>query len=258
VKLQGRIAVVTGAGRGIGAAVARALAAEGAAVALCARTKAQLVEVAEAITAEGGTALPFACDVADEGSVQAMAAAVRSALGPVDVLVNNAGVAHSAPLARTTLSDWNRILAVNATGTFLCTQAFVPDMVARRWGRVVNVASTAARMGARYIGAYAASKHAVLGFTRSIAAEVAASGVTVNAVCPGYVDTEMTRETVDRIVAKTGRSADEALAQVLATSPQKRLLGVDEVAFAVLTLCDHGARGINGQAVVLDGGELLS
>ncbi len=250
--------MVTGAGRGIGQGVAEALAREGARVALWGRTAASLDSVAETITAAGGKALTMACDVSDPESVAAAARAVREALGPVDILVNNAGVAHSAPLARTTVSDWNRILAVNATGTFLCTQTFLPDMTARGFGRVINIASTAARMGARYISAYAASKHAVLGFTRSVAAEVAAAGVTVNAVCPGYVDTEMTRETVERIVAKTGRSPAEALDMVLATTPQRRLLEVDEVAFMVLSLCDPGARGVNGQALVIDGGELLS
>jgi len=258
VKLQGRIALVTGAGRGIGAAVARSLADEGAAVALCARSTAQLEAVAAEIVSRGGKALALACDVTDPNSIAAAAEAVRTQLGPVDILVNNAGIAHSAPLGRTTLADWNRVFAVNVTGTFLCTQTFLPDMTARRWGRVINIASTAARMGAKYISAYAASKHAVLGLTRSVAAEVATLGVTVNAVCPGYVDTELTRATIDRIVEKTGRTPREALEQVLATSPQGRLLSVDEVAFAVLALCDHGARGINGQAIVIDGGELLS
>jgi NAD(P)-dependent dehydrogenase (short-subunit alcohol dehydrogenase family) len=145
---------------------------------------------------------------------------------------------------------------VNATGTFLCTQAVVPGMVEREWGRVVNVASVAARTGARYVAAYTAAKHAVLGFTRAVAAEVAETGVTVNAVCPGYVDTEMTNETVDRIVRKTGMSRDDAISALLQTTPQSRLIEVDEVADSVLSLCRDDARTMNGQALVLDGGRL--
>jgi NAD(P)-dependent dehydrogenase (short-subunit alcohol dehydrogenase family) len=172
--------------------------------------------------------------------------------------VNNAGVAHSAPVARTELEDWNRMLAVNATGTFLCTRAFLPGMVEGGWGRVVNVASVAGLAGARYIAAYAASKHAVIGLTRCAAAEVADRGVTVNAVCPGYVDTPMTTESLQRISEKTGMSAEEALETILAHTPQGRLIAPDEVAHAVLSLCEEGARGINGQSIVIDGGELLS
>ncbi len=176
----------------------------------------------------------------------------------MDILVNNAGIAHSAPLIRTDLGDWNRLLAVNATGTFLCTRAFLPGMIERGWGRVVNVASVAGLAGARYIAAYAASKHAVIGLTRSAAAEVAERGVTVNAICPGYVDTPMTTESLRRIAEKTGRSEAEALDAILAGTPQRRLIEPDEVAHAVISLCAEAARGINGQSIVIDGGELLS
>jgi NAD(P)-dependent dehydrogenase (short-subunit alcohol dehydrogenase family) len=256
--LEGKRAVVTGGGRGIGAAVAELLAAEGAAVVVSARSQDEITAVAAGLRARGAEAWGVACDVTDPAQVAALAAAAQEHLGQVDILVNNAGIAHSAPLRSITLDTWNRIFAVNVTGTFLCTQALVPGMVQRGWGRVVNIASIAARLGAPYIAAYAASKHAVLGFTRSVAAEVAASGVTVNAVCPGYVDTEMTRESVERIVAKTGRSAEEAIASMVGTSPQRRLLDSVEVAYLVLTLCDPRARGLNGQAVVLDGGSLLA
>ena len=256
--LQGKRAVVTGGGRGIGAAVARLLAAEGAAVVVSARKVAEIEAVADELRAGGAQAWAVACDVTEPAQVTALAAAAAEHLGGVDILVNNAGIAHSAPLRSITLADWNRLFAVNVTGTFLCTQAFVPGMVAAGWGRVVNVASIAARTGAPYIAAYAASKHAVLGFTRSVAAELATAGVTVNAVCPGYVDTEMTRESVARIVAKTGRPAEEAIARMVETSPQRRLLSAEEVAFLVLTLCDPRALGVNGQAVVLDGGGILA
>jgi NAD(P)-dependent dehydrogenase (short-subunit alcohol dehydrogenase family) len=175
-------------------------------------------------------------------------------MGGVDVLVNNAGIATSAPLKAITLEQWNRIFAVNVTGTFLCTQAMVPAMVERGWGRVVNVASVAGKAGAPYIAAYAASKHAVIGFTRSVAAEVAAQGVTVNAVCPGYVETDMSVDTVERIVRKTGLSAEQARANLEKVSPQGRLYTPEEVAYQVTCLCDPRAGGVNGQSLVLDGG----
>ncbi len=157
-----------------------------------------------------------------------------------------------------TLEEWNRVFAVNATGTFLCTRGFLPGMLERGWGRVVNVASIAGKMGAAYISAYAASKHAVLGFTRSVAAEVAAKGVTVNAVCQGYVDTEMTERSVARIVEKTGLAEEKARATLDRMSPQNRLFQPEEVAYQVLVLCDPRAAGVNGQAVVLDGGGVQS
>jgi NAD(P)-dependent dehydrogenase (short-subunit alcohol dehydrogenase family) len=256
--LQGKRAVVTGGGRGIGAAVARLLADEGAAVVVSARSAGEIEELAGALRAAGREAHAVPCDVADPAQIATLAAAAQERLGGVDILVNNAGIAYSAPLKAVTLETWNHIFAVNVTGTFLCTQAFLPGMLERRWGRVVNVASIAARAGAAYISTYAASKHAVLGFTRSVAAEVAPSGVTVNAVCPGYVDTDMTRESVDRIVAKTGKSAEQALQAILQTSPQRRLLSPEEVAYQVLVLCDPRAGGVNGQALVLDGGSLLA
>lgn len=251
--LDGRTAVVTGAGRGIGAAVARALAEAGAAVIVAARTEAAVAGVAEHLREAGHRAWAVPCDVADPESVRALAREAETRLGQVDILVNNAGTSSSAPLHRLTLEEWNRLFTVNATGTFLCTQAFVPAMAERGWGRVVNVASIAALHGARYISAYAASKHAVLGFTRSVAAEVADRGVTVNAVCPAYVDTEMTRTTVTNVVARTGRSEAEALEAVLAHSQQRRLVTVDEVAHAVVSLCHEHALGTTGQAIVLDG-----
>jgi len=254
VTLAGRGAVVTGAGRrgGIGMAVARALVGAGAAVVVAARTRGGAVAaVATELRAGGGQAWDIACDVTDPASVQALARTARSHLGNVDILVNNAGVSHSAPLQRTTLDDWNRIMMVNATGTFLCTQAFLLAMVERHWGRIVNIASVAGLHGGKYIAAYSASKHAVVGFTRSVAAEVAGTGVTVNAVCPGYVDTDMTRESVARIAAKTGMSPDAALQAALATTGQAHLIPPADVARAVLTLCDDPARSTNGETVVI-------
>lgn len=256
--LDRRGAVVTGGGRGIGAAVARALAAEGARVVVAARTADEVEVVARGIESAGGEAWAAAADVTDAGSVDGLRAFAVERLGQVDVLVTCAGIAHSAPLARQTLEEWERIFAVNVTGTFLVTKAFLPAMMERGWGRVIHMASVAGLSGAKYIAAYAASKHAVVGFTRSVAAEAAPRGVTVNAICPGYVDTAMTEQSIGRIVATAGRSEAEARAAVLATSPQGRLIEPDEVARAVAWLCEDAARGINGQAIVIDGGGLLA
>ncbi|HXE57544.1 MAG TPA: SDR family NAD(P)-dependent oxidoreductase [Gemmatimonadales bacterium] len=257
-RLDGRTAVVTGGGRGIGRAVAEALAGAGAAVVLGARSVGEVEAAAAGLRTLGAQAWGLALDVTDPGSVDRFAKEAGALLGRVDVLVNNAGTASSAPLHRQTLEEWQRLFAVNVTGTFLCTRAFVPGMVERRWGRVVNVASVAGLAGAKYVAAYAASKHAVIGFTRSVAAEVAATGVTINAVCPGYVDTPMTDESVRRIMEKTGMSRAQALEAILGTTPQRRLIEPAEVAHAVLALCDERAKGINGQAVVIDGGALLA
>jgi len=161
-------------------------------------------------------------------------------------------------LKRIALEDWNRIFAVNVTGTFLCTQAFLPEMVQRKWGRVINVASIAGLTGAPYISAYSASKHAVVGFTRCLAAEVAPSGVTVNTVCPGYVETDMVTESVARIVKKTGISEEKARGSIVDQNPQGRILESEEVSYQIVSLCDSRARGVNGQTIVIDGGGLLS
>ena len=254
MSLEGRGAVVTGGGRGIGASVARALADEGCSVVVAARSGAEIEAVATALRSAGADAWGVRCDVGDAGSIRTLAAEATERLGVVDILVNNAGIASAAPVHKQTLEEWDRLLTVNATGTFLCTQAFLPGMVERAWGRVVNVASVAVVGGAAYISAYAASKHAVVGFTRSAAAEVATRGVTVNAVCPGYVDTPMTEASIANIVEKTGMSESEALESILATSPQKRLITPDEVAYMVVSLCREAAGSVNGQAIIIDGG----
>jgi NAD(P)-dependent dehydrogenase (short-subunit alcohol dehydrogenase family) len=258
MQLEGRRAVVTGASRGIGEVIARALAHHGADLVLAARSLDRIEPLARELARDRRRAFAAVCDVTDPESVSALARTAEERLGGVDVLVNNAGIAGSAPIKSTTLEEWNRILAVNATGTFLCTQAFIGNMASRGWGRVVNIASITSRVGAPYIAAYTASKHAVLGFTRVAAAEYAERGVTVNAVCPGYVDTEMTRESVGRVMQRTGLDRDAALAAILKTANQKRLITPDEVAFMVVSLASAEAGGVNGQAIVVDTGGLLA
>ena len=254
----GRVAVVTGAGRGIGAATARALAETGLRVVLAARTEEQIARQARELAAAGRQARAIVCDITAEASVEALAREAAE-LGPVDVLVNNAGTADSMPLARTSLADWNRLIGVNATGAFLCTRAFLPAMLERGSGRVVNVASTAGLGGGKYLAAYSAAKHALMGLTRSAAAEVEGTGVTVNAVCPSFVDTEMTTASLGRVVAKTGRSREEALAAVLASVGQQRLISPDEVAAAIVSLVRAGGTSPpNGEAVVLDGRDAMA
>ncbi|HEX9348066.1 MAG TPA: SDR family oxidoreductase [Gemmatimonadales bacterium] len=250
-RFDGAVAVVTGGGQGIGAAVAHALAAEGAAVVVAARHFDRIERVAIEIRGRGGRAWAVPCDVTDAASVADLAQTAIQQAGTVDILVNNAGVAHSAPLAKTSLDDWNRVLAVNATGTFLCTRAFLSFMLERKRGAIVNVASVAGLAGGRYIAAYAAAKHAVIGLTQSVAAEVEGTGVTCNAVCPGFVDTEMTQQSVERVATKTGKDPAAALSALLASASQRRLITPNEVAEAVLGLADlHGERA-NGTALTI-------
>jgi NAD(P)-dependent dehydrogenase (short-subunit alcohol dehydrogenase family) len=239
--------LVTGASRGIGRALTHAFAASGERVVAVGRDASALAETASG--AAGAVSVEL-CDVTDEGAVGGL----FERIGPVDVLVNNAGVSTSAPLARTSLADWRAQLDANATAAFLCTRAALPGMVRRDRGRVVTVASTAALVGYRYTAGYTASKHAVVGLMRAVAAEVAGTGVTANAVCPAFVDTEMTRRSVERIADATGRAHDEVVATLARSSPLGRLLEPGEVAAAVLFLASEEAGAINGQTVVLDGG----
>lgn len=253
--MDGRHAVVTGAARGIGAAIARALAAEGARLTLMGRRLDTLQALARELPGPGHAAV--AVDVADAGSVQAAFAQARQANGPVGILVNNAGQAESAPFGKTSLELWQRMLAVNLTGTFLCSQAALPDMLAAQAGRIVNIASTAGQKGYAYVSAYAAAKHGVLGLTRSLALEVAKKGVTVNAVCPGYTETDILRESIANVMAKTGRSEAQARAEFAAGNPQGRIVLPEEVAQAVCWLCAAGAAAVTGQAVSVSGGEVM-
>jgi len=248
--LEGKLALVTGGGRGIGAAIARSLAGAGARVAVCGRNKADLDAVAEAI---GGVALQV--DLTDRAAVDAMLDRLD---GPIDVLVNNAGIAESAPLEKTTDELWDRILELDATSVFRVTRAIVPAMVKAGWGRVINIASNAGLSGYGYSAAYCAAKHAVVGFTRALAIDLGRTGVTINAICPGWVETQMAEEAVTRIASKTKRSVDEARTSLAAMSPQRRMITPEEVAYATLMLCGHDARGIHGQIIVIDGGAVMN
>ncbi|HUH04886.1 MAG TPA: SDR family NAD(P)-dependent oxidoreductase [Kofleriaceae bacterium] len=250
--LQGRTALVTGGGRGIGEAIARRLAAMGARVGVTGRTRGEIDAVAAAL---GGVALR--ADFADRESVDAMLRELPTALGPIDILVNNAGIAESAPLRRASDEMWDRTLEINVTAAFRITRALVPAMIEAGWGRVVNLASNAGVSGYRYSTAYCASKHALVGLTRALAVDLAPTGVTINAVCPGWVDTQMLAEAVDRIARKTGRSEDQARASLAEMSPQGRVVSPDEVAHLVASLCAEEARSIHGQALVIDGGAIL-
>jgi NAD(P)-dependent dehydrogenase (short-subunit alcohol dehydrogenase family) len=255
VPLDGKHAVVTGASRGIGAAIARALAAAGVRVSLLGRDAGHLGRVAEQLGGES-RALPIVTDITDTQAVQHAFEAARARFGPVNLLINNAGQAASAKFTDTDLALWNRMLAVNLTGTYLSTRQAVPDMLEAGYGRIVNVASIAGLRGAGYISAYASSKHAVIGLTRSLALEYAARNITVNAVCPGFVDTDIVKDAIANIRKKTGRSESETLAALLATNPQRRLVTPQEVADTVMWLCRPGSESVTGQSIVLAGGEV--
>lgn len=248
--------MITGGGRGIGAAIAHALAQHGAKITLMGRTRATLDAEAELLR-ELTEVHCEAVDIADAGAVAAAFAGAAAALGPVAILVNNAGQAASAPFARTDLALWNQMLAVNLTGTYLGIRAVLPGMLDLGWGRIVNIASTASLKGYAYVSAYCAAKHAVLGLTRSLALELAKKPVTINAVCPGYTETDIVRDTLANIQAKTGRSAAEAEAELVKHNPQGRLVQPDEVANAVLWLCLPGSAAISGQAISVSGGETM-
>jgi len=246
--LTGKRALVTGGGRGIGAACARELAGAGARVVVCGRTANDLEALAKAIGGE-----VFVVDLLDRAATDRFLAEV----GAVDILVNNAGAAESASLDKTTDAMWDRIVELDATSPFRITRGLVPGMVKLGWGRVVNIASNAGVSGYGYTAAYCAAKHAMVGYTRALAIDLARTGVTINAICPGWVETALADEAVARIAEKTGRSREEAKKTLEQMSPQRRMIQPAEVAHAVVMLCADAARGIHGQTLVIDGGAIL-
>jgi 3-hydroxybutyrate dehydrogenase len=247
-ELRGKRALVTGGGRGIGAAIARELAACGARVVVCGRTAGDLDALAKAIDGEA-----LVVDLANRASTDAMLATV----GEIHILVNNAGIAESAPLDQTTDALWDRIVELDATSAFRVTRALAPAMIKSGWGRIVNIASNAGVSGYAYTAAYCAAKHAMVGWTRALAIDLARTGVTINALCPGWVETQMSLEAVARIADKTGRSSADARKVLESMSPQRRMIQPAEVAHAALMLCADAARGIHGQTIVIDGGAIL-
>ncbi len=253
--LTGMHALVTGGGRGIGLAVATALGAAGARVTLIGRDSARLDKAALGLRERRIEVQTVPGDVSDAQSVARAFDVARQGFGAPDILVNNAGQAESAPFHRTDPALWQRMIATNLTGTYLCCHAALPAMIEAGRGRIVNIASTAGLKGYGYVTAYCAAKHGVVGLTRALAQETAKAGVTVNAVCPGYTDTDMVADSVARIVAKTGRDATGARADLARANPQGRLITPEEVAATVLFLCGEGAASINGQAIAVSGGE---
>ena len=244
--------MVTGASRGIGLAIAEGLAVDGHRVAFAARS---VDAIATRVRACDGLAVRL--DVTDPASVAAAMATAESELGPIDVLVNNAGVALSMPFAKTDPALWQRTLDVNLTGCYRTAHAVVPGMVERGFGRLIFIASNAGMTGYAYTAAYCASKHGVIGLMRGLAAELARTGITSNAICPGFVETDMAQQSIDRIVETTGRSPAKARQALERISPQHRMMQVDEVLHAVRSLIPTGARGINGQSIVIDGGQVM-
>ena len=254
--LAGRHAVVTGGGRGIGAAIADELARLGARVTIMGRDVAALERHAADVAARRGAELrAVRCDVADEESVERAFDEARAAFGDPFVLVNNAGQGTGATLAETTRATWDALVAVNLTGTFLCTRRVLPAMLAARAGRIVNVASTAGVRGYGRLAAYSATKHGVVGLTRAVADQAAKYGVTANALCPGFTDTDMAQDAMNNIVRGLGKTPEEARAMLARTTPRGALIEPAEVASAVAWLCSPGASAVNGQAIVLNGGD---
>jgi NAD(P)-dependent dehydrogenase (short-subunit alcohol dehydrogenase family) len=252
--LAGKHAIVTGGGRGIGAAVARALARAGASLTLLGRSEAHLVRVAAGITEAWGVAtaaLPV--DLTRDDDVNAVFAESRRRLGSAHILVNNAGLAEGAPVSQMPRALWDRTLATNLTAAFVCSKLVLPGMIEAGMGRIVNVASTAGLRGVARIAAYSASKHGLIGLTRSLALEVAKQGITVNAVCPGYVDTDMAQRAVDAVMTGMGKGADEAVRMITRPSAFQRLLTPEEVADVVSWLCSPAAATVTGQAIVIGG-----
>jgi meso-butanediol dehydrogenase / (S,S)-butanediol dehydrogenase / diacetyl reductase len=254
--IEGRVALVTGAGRGIGRSIALTLARAGAHVAVAARTVSEIEAVAAEIASLGRRTLFLPLDVADRGQVARAPDQVARGLGRIEILVNNAGIHASGPVQRTEDATWDAVLAVDLTAPFLLCRACLPAMIEARWGRIVNVASIAGKMGIRYGAAYAAAKHGLIGFTRSLALEGARHGITVNAICPSWTDTQMLDDAVATVARATSRSLPDARQVLLSSSPLGRAATPDEVADAALFLTTSGA--VNGQAVNIDGGELMS
>lgn len=248
--LTGKHAVVTGGGKGIGAAISRSLAKAGATITIMGRDAKALELIATELDAQ-----PITVDLTNENAARRAFEDATKLAGPIDILINNVGAAESAPFEKTSIDSWNRMIALNMTVAFTCSREVLPSMRARSYGRVVNIASTASLKGYSYVAAYCAAKHGLLGLTKAMAAETARYGITVNAVCPGFTETELLARSVQTIMDATGRTEDKAREDLLRTNPQGRFITPEEVAAAVLWLCSPEANSVTGQAIAIDGGE---
>jgi NAD(P)-dependent dehydrogenase (short-subunit alcohol dehydrogenase family) len=254
--IEGRVALVTGGGRGIGRSIVLALAREGVRVAVAARTIPEIEEVAAEAAALGPKAIFLPLDLGDRGAFVRVAKEVADALGPIGILVNNAAIGVHSPVHSLEDADWDAILAINLTGPVLLTRACLPQLYGHGWGRVINIASVAGKVGLKYGAAYSASKHGLIGFTRSLALEGAKKGLTANAVCPSWTETQMMREAVEAAALHTQRTEDQVRAAMLASNPLGRAALPEEVADAVVWLARSPV--ITGQAVHVDGGEVMT
>ncbi|WP_035372823.1 SDR family NAD(P)-dependent oxidoreductase [Pseudoduganella violaceinigra] len=252
--LLGHHAFITGGSRGIGLACARALLADGARVTIAGRDAASLERAAAQLSPGVATCV---LDVTDEAAVQAAVAAAARQLGPITILLNNAGQALPAPFAKTSSRHWQQMLDVNLTGAFHCTQAVLPQMLDQGWGRIINIASTAGLKGYKYVSAYVAAKHGLVGLTKALALELASKNITVNAVCPGYTETDIVQDAIANIMRTTGRTQEQARAELAAGNPQQKLVQVEEVANAVAWLCQPAASAMTGQSIAVAGGEVM-
>ena len=248
-------ALITGAGTGIGASIAATLATAGFSITLLGRRKDVLESAAAKLDTATENSQCIVCDVGSESRVKQAFTQARSGLGDIQILVNCAGIAPTSPFHKLTGKQWNEVLNVNLNGVFYCTAAVIEQMRQSRYGRIINIASTASLRGYAYVSAYTAAKHGVLGLTRALALETAPLGITVNAVCPGYTDTEIIAQAVTNIMKVTGQSRQQAMANFTSTNPQGRLIDPEEVAATVLWLCSDSARSVNGQAISVCGGE---
>jgi 3-hydroxybutyrate dehydrogenase len=256
-EIRDKVVLITGATGGIGQSLAAEFARAGAMVVISSRNDDKLQALAQRLKRDGGQTLGLSCDVAKREQVQALGAMIVEQVGTVQILINNAGVAPAASFLEMTDLVWDDVLQVNLTGAYNCCKTFVPAMMQAGWGRVINIASTMAKVAYSHVSAYAASKHGLLGLTRSLALETAKLGVTVNAICPGYVDTELTRENARRMAEKTGKNVDDILRLFAESSPQKRLIAPEEVAALALLLASAKSGGITGQAINVDGGAVM-
>ena len=255
---KSKVVLVTGGSGGLGRAIARSFAGAGFSVVITARSAERLKGAAHEISSDDAAVVALPCDIAQKEQVEALREKIHSEMGIVQILINNAGLAQAVSFLDMDDKLWDETLKINLTGTYYCCKAFLPGMIAAGWGRIINIASTTAKVAYSHVAAYTASKHGVLGLTRALALEAARLGVTVNAICPGYLNTERTRENAQRMAEKTGKNAQDILDVFARSSPQKRLIEPEEVANLALLLASDAMDGMTGQAINVDGGAVMA